>query len=673
MPSRSGNLWLQLLGSDCELDSMNIEKPWATLLTDQVLALLKFFAKLDRPYKRALVIFIDLAACTVATWIAFSLRLGVWYSHTNAIVIFDLVAIACWLPLAYVSGVYNTIFRIAGSGAMITLAYAVGAFALPISGIFLFYGVAGIPRTIGLLQPLIFFMLLTLSRIVGRYIFTDILGVRMSGQAPHRVLIYGAGSAGRQLAASLQHEPRMVLVGFVDDDKQLKGQRINRVDIFHPDNLEAVIDRRNITDILLAIPSLGAAERKRVVRSLEHYPVHVQTLPGTLEIVDGNVSVSSLREVEIGDLLGRDPVEPDELLLRRTIAGKTVMVTGAGGSIGSELCRQILRLGPTKIILAEVSEFNLYTIEAEISAARSEEPALEQIAIVPELINIAQRDAVLRLMQRSRPDTVFHAAAYKHVPLVEANVISGARNNILGTYFTALAAEQAEVAHFILISTDKAVRPTSVMGATKRVCEMILQAISARGSTTVFSMVRFGNVLGSSGSVVPHFLKQIRSGGPVTLTDRRITRYFMTIPEAAALVIQAGAMSVGGEVYVLDMGSSVRILDLATMMIRLSGMTIRDETSPDGDIEIQEIGLRPGEKLYEELLIGNDPKPTRHPRIMMASESFIPFEELASILAMLEAAIKAGDMSEIMRLLAVSVPEYDRANSTERVDPQLPL
>jgi FlaA1/EpsC-like NDP-sugar epimerase len=650
---------------------MNIERPLVNELVTQISNWLKFFANLDRPYKRGLVILIDVVVCIVATWIAFSLRLGVWYIYSDAILLFDIVAISCWLPLAYISGVYNTIFRIAGSGAMMTLAYAVGAFTIPISGIFLFYGIDGVPRTIGLLQPLVFFMLLSLSRIVVRYVFTDILGVRMSGQAQHRVLIYGAGSAGQQLAASLQHEPRMSLVGFVDDDKQLKGQRINRVGIFHPDDLETIIDRRHITDILLAMPSLGAAERKRVVRSLEQYPVHVQTLPGTLEIIDGNVSVSNLREVEIGDLLGRDPVAPNTLLLRRTIAGKTVMVTGAGGSIGSELCRQILRLRPTKIILAEVSEFNLYTIEAEISAARNDDPDLSQISVVPELINIAQRDAVQRLMQRSKPDTVFHAAAYKHVPLVEANVISGARNNILGTYFAALAAEQAEVKHFILISTDKAVRPTSVMGATKRVCEMILQAMSARGSTTVFSMVRFGNVLGSSGSVVPHFQKQIRSGGPVTLTDRRITRFFMTIPEAAELVIQAGAMATGGEVFVLDMGASVRILDLAKMMIRLSGMTIRDETSPDGDIEIREIGLRPGEKLYEELLIGNDPKQTRHERIMMASESYIPYEELATLLAKLEVAIKSGDKREIVRVLTLSVPEYDTANSIDRIDPQL--
>jgi FlaA1/EpsC-like NDP-sugar epimerase len=470
------------------------------------------------------------------------------------------------------------------------------------------------------------------------------------------VLIYGAGVAGRQLAASIQHEPGMQLRGFIDDDDRLDGQRLDGHPVFHASHLSSVIGRLEITNVLLAMPRLTRAQRKKIVENLEQYSVHVQTLPNVQQLMEGEVSTSDLREIQIEDLLGRDPVPPNSLLLERTIIGKRILVTGAGGSIGSELCRQILPFGPKSLILADISEYALYAIDDELReiAAATE----SQAEFWPVLCDATDGAAVRRLFDNCKPDAVFHAAAYKHVPLVEANPLAGLRNNILGTFNMAVEAERQGVGRFILVSTDKAVRPTNVMGASKRVAELVLQAMAGRGSLTLFAMVRFGNVLGSSGSVVPRFQKQIMSGGPVTLTHRDVTRYFMTIPEAAQLVIQAGAMAQGGEVYVLDMGASVKIMDLARSMIRLSGLTIRDESTPDGDIEVLEVGLRPGEKLFEELLIGDNPEPTRHERIMRARERCLAWDDLAPRIDRFATLWEAGDIAGSIALLRELVPEY---------------
>lgn len=619
--------------------------------------LIRFLSGLDRRTKRAIVIGIDALLCISSVWIAYSLRLGQWNLLSPGIGLVTVASAICWYPIAWHFGAYRAIFRSAGSGMMITLALCISIVTLPMLAIFMIKGVAGVPRTVAVIQPMTFFLLLTLSRIVARYLLVDLLNQRNFAGEGRRTLIYGAGNAGQQLASSIRFEPGMTLLGFIDDDPRLHGHRINRLPIDHPKNLDALIIRHGITDLFLALPQVSRGRRKRIVDELQKFPIHVRTLPAMREIVDGHVSVSHLREVEIEDLLGRDPVAPDQQLLEETIRDKVVMVTGAGGSIGSELCRQIVRLMPKALILAENSEYSLYAIEQELRS-HTVAGAIDPLLIVSELVNVADPDAIMRVMVHRRPDTVYHAAAYKHVPLVEANVVSGTHNNVFGTLNTAIAAERIGVRNFVLISTDKAVRPTNVMGASKRVCELILQAFSAAGSKTVFSIVRFGNVLGSSGSVVPLFKQQIREGGPVTLTDKRITRFFMTIPEASQLVIQSGGMARGGEVYVLDMGKSVKIIDFAQSMIRLSGMSVRDDINPDGDIEIVEIGLRPGEKLYEELLIGDNAKPTQHKRIMQAHEEYLDMDLLNRYLDDLRSVLRKGQREAVISILHELVPEF---------------
>jgi FlaA1/EpsC-like NDP-sugar epimerase len=610
----------------------------------------------SRASKRLVVILVDGSVCFAAALIAFMLRLGRWDDIAAPALLYTGAALLAWFPIFVLRGVYRAIFRYAGSRTMLALASATAIFSAPLIVIFMFYSVPGVPRTIPIIHSLLFLAFLCLSRIVFRYLLVDLLAQHRFKGRQSRVLIYGAGVAGRQLAASIQHEPGMQLRGFVDDDDRLDGQRLDGHPVFHSSHLSTAIGRLEITNVLLAMPRLTRAGRKKIVENLEHHSVHVQTLPNVQQLMEGEVSTSDLREIQIEDLLGRDPVPPNSLLLGRTIIGKRILVTGAGGSIGSELCRQILPFGPKSLILADISEYALYAIDEEMreTAAATGSDA----EFWPILCDATDGAAVRRLFDRCKPDAVFHAAAYKHVPLVEANPLAGLRNNILGTFNVALEAERHGVGRFILVSTDKAVRPTNVMGASKRVAELVLQALAGRGSGTLFAMVRFGNVLGSSGSVVPRFQKQIMSGGPVTLTHRDVTRYFMTIPEAAQLVIQAGAMAQGGEVYVLDMGASVKIMDLARSMIRLSGLTIRDETTPDGDIEVLEVGLRPGEKLFEELLIGDNPEPTRHERIMRARELCLGWDDLAPRIDRFAALWEAGDVAGSIALLQEMVPEY---------------
>ena len=615
-------------------------------------------AELDRRAKKIIAFMADSMICAIAIWLAFSLRLGDWQLWNSAIRNVMLASFAFWPPLFLMFGVYRSIFRFAGSGTITELARALLIFLLAMTITFTVIAVPGVPRTIGILVPILFFLGLLMSRVMVRYIISDLLGQRNFGGETKRVLIYGAGSAGQQLALSTRHYPGMYLLGFVDDDRRLKGQRLDGSPVFHSSSLAEQVERLAITDILLAVPTMARSKRKKIVDELKQFSVHVQTLPQIQDIVAGKITIADLREVEVDDLLGRDAVTPNELLLGRTVVGKTVMVTGAGGSIGSELCRQIMSIGPRKLILVEMTEFALYKIEQELLEHMAQGRFHGDIQVIPELINTAAARPVSSLLEAYRPATVFHAAAYKHVPLLEHNPISGIGNNIFSTKNLVLAAEKSGVSHFILISTDKAVRPTNVMGASKRVCEQILQARAKAGSKTKFSMVRFGNVLGSSGSVVPRFKEQIAGGGPVTLTHKDIIRYFMTIPEAAQLVIQAGSMAKGGEVFVLDMGKPVKIYDLACTLINLSGLTVRDENNPDGDIGIEEIGLRPGEKLFEELLIGENPMPTKHKRIMQAMEGHMDWEDLSEALELLETHVQAGDRDAAVRLLRELVPEY---------------
>jgi FlaA1/EpsC-like NDP-sugar epimerase len=610
----------------------------------------------SRDERRLAAATMDGALCVLAVWIAYSLRLGVWELFSQPVVVFAAGTLLFWYPIAYLTGVYRSLIRFSGARTIANIATACTFLMLPLIVAFVVFRVPEVPRTLTILHPIIFLLLLASSRIVIRFALLDLLHNVAPGT--RRVIIYGAGRAGQQLALSLRHEPQIYLVGFFDDDLRLDGQRLDGFPVFGSNRLSEILADTEVDEVLLAIPSASRMRRREIIERLQEQHIYVRSLPSLSNIIEGSVTVNDLREIQIDELLGREAVAPNEVLMGRTIVGKTVLVSGAGGSIGSELCRQILNCRPARLILLEQSEFALYAIEQEL--AETTRMLSIDVPIVLELGNVAERSTSMRIYRNHRPDTVFHAAAYKHVPLVETNPISGVRNNVLGTLFGVEAAEANGVAHFTLISTDKAVRPTNIMGATKRVCELILQARAEQAdAATVFSMVRFGNVLGSSGSVVPRFKAQIATGGPVTITHRDITRYFMTIPEASQLVIQASAMARGGEVFVLDMGQPVRILDLARSMIQLSGLSVRDSDRPDGDIEIVETGLRPGEKLYEELLIGDNPEPTKHPRILRARESRWPWDKLDPELKALDAVVRGdGDPVVAMRIISKLVPEY---------------
>ncbi|HEY8605381.1 nucleoside-diphosphate sugar epimerase/dehydratase [Tsuneonella suprasediminis] len=627
-------------------------------LAPPLIDILQHLVDLNRRVKIALLLLLDGILCVVSVWIAFSLRFGVWDLWSPPIAIVTAASLAIWLPLFTYRGIYRSVMRFIGSRTMMGIATSCILMALGLSLLFTFNQVTGVPRTIAFLQPMVFAALLMISRLFARYVLFDLLNKRGFEGTPVRVMIYGAGSAGRQLGLAMRHEPGMFLCGYIDDDERLSGHHLDNIKVYHSDDVLGLVERFGIEMVLLAMPNLSRVGREEKVRRFANISCRVLTLPAVGELVDGRVSVSDLREIEITDLLGRDPVPPNEFLLHRTINGRKVLITGAGGSIGSELCRQIATLRASTIVLVEMTEHALYLIESELKEAQAAGQIDPHTEIRSELGNIADSLTARRLFDRWRPDTVFHAAAYKHVPMVEENVIAGIRNNVFGTLRCAIEAKHVGVRHFILVSTDKAVRPTNVMGASKRICELILQAFAAEESSTRFAMVRFGNVLGSSGSVVPRFQQQIKEGGPVTLTHRDITRYFMTIPEAAQLVIQAGAMAEGGEVFVLDMGEPVRIYDMARTMIHLSGLTVRDDSNPQGDIEIQEVGLRKGEKLYEELLIGNSPETTNHPRIMRATEHRLTWDDLSAKLEQMEIALNAGDRDQALLLLSELVPEY---------------
>lgn len=610
--------------------------------------------------RRLIAVAMDVVLCVVSVWLAFSIRIGAWDLISPAVGMAIAVAVPSWLLAARWCGVYRSIIRFAGGRTMIDLAVACLLLSLPMMTIFMFVGIPHIPRTIGVLQPLLLMLLLALSRIAIRYAIVDVLHVVRQRQGS-RVAIYGAGKAGQQLGFAIRHDGNASLVCYLDDDAGLIGHRIDGVPIFGTDEMGELVEDLGIDEILLALPSVPRSRRLEIVEQLQSYSLKVRSLPSLANIMDGQVSIRDLREVQVEELLGRDPVPPDEKLLGEAIASKVVLVSGAGGSIGSELCRQIVARHPRQLILVDHSEFSLYTILTELEEHLGQG---SQTEIIPELADISEAAVAARIMDRYRPQTVFHAAAYKHVPLVEANPISGLRNNVFGTYNCCIEAERVGASRFILVSTDKAVRPTNVMGASKRMCELILQARAAEGSDTVFSMVRFGNVLGSSGSVVPRFRTQIAAGGPITLTHREVTRFFMTIPEAAQLVMQAGAMAKGGEVFVLDMGQSIKIFDLACSMIQLSGCTVRSEDNPDGDIAIEEIGLRPGEKMYEELLLGDNPQPTDHSRIMRAQEAKLSWAELSDLLETLDRALADGDAVSAMRVVRHAVPDYVRSTPT---------
>ena len=621
---------------------------------------------LPRAAKRFVALSVDLGLCVLTVWLAFYLRLGEFVALSGTALWAVGASVGIALPIFVVSGLYRAIFRYSGWPALLAVARAVGIYGLLYASVFTAIGVAGVPRTVGIIQPILLLLFVGASRALARVWLGDQYLSILKRAARPKVLIYGAGTTGRQLAAAMANSHEMQVVGFLDDDDRLHGHVLNGQPIYNPADLDTLATTLNISDVLLAMPSLSRRRRNEILSQIRVARVAVRTLPSVTDLAQGKVSISDLRELDIDDLLGREPVAPNHILLARNIVGKVVLVTGAGGSIGSELCRQILAVNPAKLLLIEQSEFALYAIHQELEDKLAGLGGATPPVLVPLLASVQDDDRMREIMSTWHPDTVYHAAAYKHVPLVEHNPAAGIKNNVLGTLRIAQAAAENGVTDFVLISTDKAVRPTNVMGASKRLAEMTLQALAAthaatRAGTqsgTKFSMVRFGNVLDSSGSVVPKFRQQIRDGGPITLTHPEVTRYFMTIPEAAQLVIQAGAMAKGGDVFVLDMGESVKILDLARRMIELSGLTLKDEQNPDGDIEIEITGLRPGEKLYEELLIGDNPKPTSHSRIMKAHEEFVSWVELEGKLKSLEMALNVNDVGVIRLIMEKLVAGY---------------
>lgn len=610
---------------------------------------------LPRLAKRIVVLSVDISLCVLTVWLAYYLRLGEFVALSGNALLAVLFSVGLAIPIFIISGLYLAIFRYSGWPALLTVARAVGIYGVLYASIFTAVGVNEVPRTVGIIQPILLLLFVGASRAFARIWLGDRYRSILKEAARPKALIYGAGRSGRQLAAAMGNSHEMQVVGFLDDDDRLHGHVLNGLRIYNPGDLVSLESALNISDVLLAMPSLNRKRRNEILADIRSAHVSVRTLPSMSDLAQGKVSISDLRELDIDDLLGRDPVSPNHILLAKNILDKVVLVTGAGGSIGSELCRQILLIGPQKLLLIEQSEFALYAIHQELE----EKLAGRNVHLVPLLASVQDDERMHEIMSTWRPDTVYHAAAYKHVPLVEHNPAEGIKNNVLGTLKAAQAAARNGVADFVLISTDKAVRPTNIMGASKRMAEMVLQALAATSSGTKFAMVRFGNVLGSSGSVVPRFRQQIRDGGPITLTHPEITRYFMTIPEAAQLVIQAGAMAKGGDVFVLDMGQPVKIQDLARRMVELSGLEVRDEDNPDGDIEIEITGLRPGEKLYEELLIGDNPKPTSHPRIMKAHEDFLVWADLEQRLLALRAALEVNDVGVVRLMLQELVSGYE--------------
>ena len=616
--------------------------------------LLRLLLKLPRGGKRTVMMAADVVLLMLVMWAAFSLRLGDGFSGTMLEHWWLLLVVpVLTVPLFALVRLYRAVVRYMGPQAVRAIVYGVTLSTLLFIIIVAVGRLDGVPRTTFTIYWLMGLLVIGGSRFLVRAWFQSAIK-READRQP--VAIYGAGTAGVQLATSLlatrEHEP----VAYVDDDASMHGAVIDGIPVYPPDRIGDLIEQEGIEHVLLAMPSATRSRRRQIIQGLEPYPVHVRSIPGMADIVSGAARVQDIREVDIEDLLGRDAVSPDQDLLDRCIKGRTVMVTGAGGSIGSELCRQILMREPHTLVLFEQSEVALYSIDRELRALGQ----LHNVGcrIVALLGSVTHRRRLERVMRGFGVETVYHAAAYKHVPIVEENVLEGVQNNIFGTYRAAAAAEAAGVKWFVLVSTDKAVRPTNVMGATKRFSELVLQGLAARSSGTCFSMVRFGNVLGSSGSVVPLFRQQIRSGGPVTVTHPDVTRYFMTIPEAASLVIQAGSMAEGGEVFVLDMGDSVNIYELARRMVHLSGYTVADEDGQDGDIRITFTGLRPGEKLYEELLLGDNVSGTAHPMIMQASESSLTWEALMEHMERLDFASRGHDCEAACEVLRLCVDGY---------------
>ena len=613
------------------------------------------FLSIPRYAKKIIAIIVDLGLCILCTWLAFYLRLEEFIKINDVTILSVLISIFLAIPIFWLSGLYKTMFRFIGSSIILTVGVASLAYGLLYFAVIGIYGIQGIPRSIGVIQPVLLFLGISSSRLIVRYLFINTLN--KNSKSKKNVFIYGAGNAGRQLLTSLENNPEMRVVGFLDDDQQFHNQILLGQTIYDPIKINKLIDSKNIDIVLLALPSINRIKRNQIIDELNKYKIIVKTLPSIQDVVNGKISVSDIKDLTIEDLLNREQVEPNLELLSKNIHSKVVLVTGAGGSIGSEISRQIIKLKPEKLLLLELNEFALYKINEELKNISP------NIKIIPLLVNIQNSLRINEVFQTFKVDTVYHAAAYKHVPLVEENICESVKNNVFGTFSIAQVAIKNSVSNFVLISSDKAVRSTNIMGASKRLAEICVQSLfDEQNRPTKFAIVRFGNVLQSSGSVIPKFKKQIKAGGPITLTHPEVTRYFMTLTESAQLVIQAGAMSEGCEVFVLDMGESVKIRDLIYKMVKLSGLTIKDTENFEGDIEVKITGLRPGEKLYEELLLGDNPQKTYHEKIQKAQDPFIPFSQLKIELENLSTLIESNKSADVKRMLNRLVPSY-KSNS----------
>ncbi|MDB4154452.1 polysaccharide biosynthesis protein [Candidatus Pelagibacter sp.] len=620
----------------------------------------KNIINLPRYTKRFAAIILDISLCILCTWLAFYLRLEQFIKINDVAILAVIISTSLAIPTFWLFGLYKTMFRFAGPSTVYTAAVAILAYGTLYFVIIGIYGIQddsnttfqGIPRSIGIIQPILLFLGILISRIIIRYLLVNTFAFKKY-KNKNNVLIYGAGSAGRQLSTSLENNPEMKVIGFLDDNQEFHRQVVLGLTVYNPLKIDKLIVKKNINLVLLALPSINRIKRNQIIDSLNKYKVTVKTLPSIQDIVDGKISVSDIKDLTIEDLLSREQVQPNLKLLSKNIKSKVVLVTGAGGSIGSEISRQIIKLKPKKLLLLELNEFALYKISEELKSI------IPNLKVIPLLLNIQNSSRVNEVFKIFKVDTVYHAAAYKHVPLVEENICESVKNNVFGTFLIAQIAIEHNVSNFVLISSDKAVRATNIMGVSKRLAEICVQAIyHNQNKQSKFAIVRFGNVLKSSGSVIPKFKKQIKEGGPVTLTHPEVTRYFMTITEASQLVIQAGAMSEGCEVFVLDMSESVKIKDLIYKMIKLSGLTVKDDNNLEGDIEIKITGLRPGEKLYEELLLGDNPQKTYHDKIQKAEDPFIPFNQLKIDLDNLSILLEDNKIAEVKDMLGRLVSSY---------------
>jgi len=617
-----------------------------------------------RQVKTLIAIFIDLICCIFSVWFSYYLRIG------DLITLFDrgiealILSIVIIFPIFIYLGLYRNILRYSGLYALIKFTKAIGIYGAIYSFVIVIIGINGIPRTIGIIQPLLLLILISFWRILIKSILNFNKNIDKPQVKNSKALVYGSGNAGRQLVRAMQESKEIKIMGFLDDNKNQHGFLIDGKPIYSPKLLKNLIAQKHINLILLALPSVERKRRIEIIRNLMKYKIAVRTIPSISELANGRSLINELNEIEMHDLLGRMQVDPFQDLMKKNIFQKNILVTGAGGSIGSELCRQIISLKPSKLILAEISEYALYSIYEELNQI-----GIKELEIIPLIGSVQDSNRMRDIIKIWKPQSIYHAAAYKHVPIVEHNLVEGLKNNVFGTYRLAKLALEFKVENFVFISTDKAVRPTSIMGASKRLAELILQALDDskeafnQKNKIKFSIVRFGNVLDSSGSVIPKFREQIKKGGPITLTHKEVTRYFMTIKEAAQLVIQASAISKGGDVFLLDMGDPIKIYDLAINMIQLSGLSLRNSQNKNGDIEIMITGLRPGEKLFEELLLSDLPEKTIHPKIYKSNEPFIKFEKLSVEIDKMENYINVNNLEKILENLQKLVTGFNPNNN----------